>query len=303
MRCRSSPPHFINWLQDPFGNFLARIAVPEKTDHFMATVDLLADMAAINPFDFFVDEGAGNWPFAYEGSLAGELRPYLEPLPGTPLLDGYVGQIEAAGPTTVELITGLNRALARDIAYRTRMEEGVQTPEETLSRRSGSCRDSGWLLVQLLRRFGLAARFVSGYLVQLGPDEPPAEGPAGARRTRPTCTPGPRSTCPEPVDRPRSHFGPARGRGPPAPGSHPFARERGADCGHARPGRGGFLRIDACRAHARGAARSQALQRRAMAGFARGGRRCGEPAESRRRASQHGRRADLRSARRWRGAR
>jgi hypothetical protein len=140
------------------------------------TVDLLAEMAAINPFDFLVDEAAVDWPFAYEASLASELRPCLEPLPGTPPLDAYLRQIEAWGPTTVELVTGLNRALARDIAYRTRMEEGVQAPEETLGRRSGSCRDSGWLLVQLLRLCGLAARFVSGYLVQLGSDAASADG-------------------------------------------------------------------------------------------------------------------------------
>ncbi len=173
-------PHFLNWQQDPFGNFLARIAVPERTDHLSVTVDLLADMSPVNPFDFFVDEAAINWPFAYEAQLAAELRPYLEPLPGTPLLDGYLEQIEDAGPTTVEFVTGLNRALARDIAYRTRMEEGVQAPEETLSLSSGSCRDSSWLLVQLMRRCGLAARFVSGYLIQLRPDADAAPAEEGA---------------------------------------------------------------------------------------------------------------------------
>ena len=172
-------PHFINWQQDPFGNFLARIVVPNETREFSATVDLVADMAVINPFDFFIEDAAANWPFAYEPGLANELTPYLEPLPGTPLLDTYVKQIGGA-TTTLDFITGLNRRLSQDIAYRVRMEPGVQSPEATLQQASGSCRDSGWLLVQLLRRMGIAARFVSGYLIQLRPDANIAGGAGGA---------------------------------------------------------------------------------------------------------------------------
>jgi transglutaminase-like putative cysteine protease len=163
--------HFLNWMQDPFGNLAARVAVPEKTDAFSVTVDLVADMTAISPFDFFVDESAVRWPFSYEPSLAGDLRPYLETSPGTPLLERYLKTAATSEPiTTIDFITRLNRTLSRDIAYRTRMEPGVQLPEETLTHRSGSCRDTGWLLVELLRRLGLAARFVSGYLIQLRPD-------------------------------------------------------------------------------------------------------------------------------------
>jgi len=173
-------PHFVNWQQDAFGNFVARIAVPERTDRLSVTVDLLADMSPINPFDFVVDEAALDWPFSYEAALATDLGPYLDPLPASPGLDGYLAHIEGTWPTTVEHVIGLNRALARDIAYRTRMAEGVQTPDETLSLRSGSCRDSGWLLVRLLRRCGLAARFVSGYLIQLGPDRGAVQAEQGA---------------------------------------------------------------------------------------------------------------------------
>ncbi len=175
-------PHFLNWMQDPFGNFLARIVVPEKTEDFAVTVDLVADMAAINPFDFFVDESAVSSPFAYEASLANDLRPYLALAPGAASLDGYIKTIATSGPAgTIDFITRLNRTLSQDIAYRTRMEPGVQTPEETLATRSGSCRDTGWLLVQILRRLGLAARFVSGYLIQLRPDATPAAGPGDVR--------------------------------------------------------------------------------------------------------------------------
>ena len=173
-------PHFINWQQDPFGNFLARVVLPEQTQELTATVDLVADMATINPFGFFLEESAANWPFAYDPELAKELGPYLEALPGEPAVQSWLADIEAEGKTTVDFICDLNRQLSRDIAYRIRMEPGVQTPQETLASRSGSCRDSGWLLVQALRRLGLAARFVSGYLIQLKPDVRAADGPSGA---------------------------------------------------------------------------------------------------------------------------
>jgi|RhiMethySRZTD1v2_1073278.scaffolds.fasta_scaffold12602_4 uncharacterized protein (DUF2126 family)/transglutaminase-like putative cysteine protease len=174
--------HFLNWQQDPHGNFLARVVVPDKTQEFTATVDLVAEMASLNPFDFFVDERALEWPFAYEPVLANELKPYLEPLAGSPLFDGYLAKIAtpATQMTTINFVIGLNRRLSQDIAYRVRAQTGVQTPEETLALGSGSCRDSGWLLVQALRRVGLAARFVSGYLIQLRADVRPADGPAGA---------------------------------------------------------------------------------------------------------------------------
>lgn len=162
--------HFINWQQDPFGNFLARVVVPEKTVELTATVALVADMVPINPFDFFVEDGALHWPFAYEPTLARELGPYLEPLPATPLFADYAAQFADARSGTIDFVCAINRKLSQDIDYRLRMEPGVQTSEQTLASQSGSCRDTGWLLVQLLRRAGLAARFVSGYLIQLKPD-------------------------------------------------------------------------------------------------------------------------------------
>ena len=168
---RVSPAsHFLNWQQDPFGNYLARIGLPDMAEALEITVDLLADMATINPFDFFVEESAATWPFTYEPLLAGELQPYLSTLPGLSALERYTKELAATNPTTIGFVTELNRTLSRDIAYRVRLETGVQSPDETLTSRSGSCRDTSWLLVQMLRRLGLAARFVSGYLIQLKPD-------------------------------------------------------------------------------------------------------------------------------------
>jgi len=171
--------HFINWQQDPFGNYLARVLFNEDTELFSVTVDLVADMAVINPFDFYVAEEALQWPFTYEAALRKELGPYLEPDKPGPRLTAYLRGIDRKKKVTLDFLCDLNRQLQKDIAYLIRMEPGVQTPEQTLTSAQGSCRDSAWLLVELLRHLGLAARFVSGYLIQLTPDVKALDGPAG----------------------------------------------------------------------------------------------------------------------------
>ncbi|OUD12270.1 DUF2126 domain-containing protein [Thioflexithrix psekupsensis] len=171
--------HFINWFQDPFGNFLARIVFPEKTKEFSVEVDLIADMVVINPFDFFLEDYAENYPFTYEETLAKELTPYLEITERGERLMAWVAGVDRKKQRTVDFLVAINQRLQQDIAYGIRMEPGVQTGEETLTRAKGSCRDSAWLLVQILRHLGLAARFVSGYLVQLTADVKSLDGPSG----------------------------------------------------------------------------------------------------------------------------
>lgn len=177
----SPKDHFLNWQQDPFGNYQARVVFPEKATELVVDVELIANMQVINPFDFFVEEYAEHFPFAYAPVLAKELVPYLETKDHGPLFMQWIQQhIDLTTPRPiVDFLVDVNRKVNQDISYSIRMEAGVQTPEETLSKAVGSCRDSAWLLVHILRHAGLAARFVSGYLVQLTADEKPLDGPAG----------------------------------------------------------------------------------------------------------------------------
>jgi uncharacterized protein (DUF2126 family) len=169
--------HFVNWQQDPQGNWLARYVFPEKATELKIEVDFTAQMTVINPFDFFVEAYANSFPFKYPEGLKTELAPYLEAIAPGPLFAAYLASIPRKAESTVNFLVDLNAKLQNNIRYIIRMEPGVQTPEETLAARAGSCRDSAWLLIQILRHLGLAARFVSGYLVQLRPDIDPVEGP------------------------------------------------------------------------------------------------------------------------------
>ncbi len=178
----SPAQHFVNWQQDPHGNWLARYVFPEKTTEFSITVDLRADMEVINPFDFFVEPYADKWPFKFAPDLDEDLLAFVGPEPAGPLLKKFVSSISRQPRNTVDFLVELNQRVQHMIRYLVRMEPGVQTPEETLSSAAGSCRDTAWLLVQVLRQIGLPARFVSGYLIQLKPDVRPIEGAAGAER-------------------------------------------------------------------------------------------------------------------------
>lgn len=171
--------YFINWQQDVFGNYLARLVFPERLKELSIEVNLIADMVSINPFDFFVEEYATQYPFEYKESLKKELQPYLEITEAGELLMAWVASVKRDQQNINDFLVYLNQRLQKDIAYNIRMEPGVQSCEETLTIRRGSCRDTAWLLVQILRHLGLAARFVSGYLIQLTADQKSLDGPSG----------------------------------------------------------------------------------------------------------------------------
>ncbi|TDK39421.1 transglutaminase family protein [Rhizobium deserti] len=172
--------HFVNLQQDPYGNYLARYVFPEPVTELKIEVDLVADMTVYNPFDFFVEEEAMKWPFKYPADLVEDLSIYMTPEPPEPALVEYLKTFDMSpNQPTVDMVVGINARLQQAIGYVIRMEPGVQTPEQTLTSAMGSCRDSSWLLVQILRHLGFAARFVSGYLIQLTPDLKALDGPSG----------------------------------------------------------------------------------------------------------------------------
>ena len=171
--------HFINWQQDPHGNYLARLVFPEPARELSVEVDLVAEMSVINPFDFFLEASAEQSPFTYDPLLRRDLGPFLQASPAGPRLREFLDTIKREPVRTIDFLVGVNHRLQQHIQYVIRMEPGVQTAEETLESSRGSCRDTGWLLVQILRHLGLAARFVSGYLIQLVPDVKALDGPAG----------------------------------------------------------------------------------------------------------------------------
>ena len=171
--------HRIYWQQDPFGNTLARVVFPEPVHELRVEVQLIAEMTVINPFDFYVESYAEHYPFRYDVLLRQELEPYFELTESGPRLMEWLAGVDRSKRHIVYFLVDLNARLQKAISYSVRLDPGIQTCEETFAKGIGSCRDTGWLLVQILRHLGLAARFVSGYLVQLAPDEKSLDGPSG----------------------------------------------------------------------------------------------------------------------------
>lgn len=170
---------FLNWQQDPFGNYIARAVFPNKVKEFSVEVDLVAEMSVLNPFDFFVEDIAENFPFTYPTAVRRELSPFLKKRRMSRQFQEFMNRVDLTPKRSIDFLVAVNAMVSQEIAYTIRMEPGVQTPDETLTKKSGSCRDSAWLLVNVLRRLGLAARFVSGYLIQLKPDVKSLDGPSG----------------------------------------------------------------------------------------------------------------------------
>ncbi|MEM6778244.1 MAG: transglutaminase family protein [Planctomycetota bacterium] len=175
----SPDQHFVNWQQDPFANPVARLVFEKPVHHLSISVDLIADMTVINPFAFFIDDSADSYPFEYDEESLRQLAPYLVPEPPTPKLMQWIETLPKSADRTIDFLVEANRLAEAEIDYNIRLEPGVQTPEETLTKRSGSCRDSAWMLVQAFRHLGLASRFVSGYLIQLAADQESLDGPSG----------------------------------------------------------------------------------------------------------------------------
>ncbi len=301
--------HFLNWQQDAFSNYLARLVFPEPSTSRSITVSLIADLTAINPFDFFVEDWAEHYGFEYPDDLRRDLEVYLRPVgvtegefagaPVHPEVAEFAARHKPIRRTRViDFLVAINQAVCDAVGYTVRLEAGVQTPEHTLESATGSCRDSAWLLVALLRELGLAARFVSGYLVQLTSDVKPIDGPSVPTSTSPTCTPGPRSTSPARAGSPRSDVGPVRRRGTHPARGDPAPQRRRPDHRRDRPVSRHPGLLQHRHALPRGPARHAAVHPGTV-GPRQRARRDGRRAdEAQRRAPRHGRRAHLRVRRR-----
>jgi transglutaminase-like putative cysteine protease len=170
----------LHWIQDPQGNYLARVIFSAPITEFKVEVNLIAELSSHNPFDFFVEDYATNFPFIYDETIQDEIAPYLKNLGDTgPQWNEFIETVDANPRQSIHFLVDLNQKLNQAIEYSMRMEPGIQTPEFTLAKRMGSCRDSSWLLINVLRHFGFAARFVSGYLIQLKADQENPDLPPG----------------------------------------------------------------------------------------------------------------------------
>src|SRR5450755_3710697 len=170
--------HLLNWQLDPHHNHLARVIFPNRTSELLVEVNLVADLSPINPFAFFLEPGMEEYPFQYSPEQAKDLEPYRSVDEAGPRLQALVRKFSGERCGTINFLVALNRSVRDEVGYVTRLDPGVQNCEQTLELRTGSCRDSAWLLVQILRNLGIAARFVSGYLIQTGADSASDESPA-----------------------------------------------------------------------------------------------------------------------------
>ncbi|MBF0622005.1 MAG: transglutaminase family protein [Magnetococcales bacterium] len=166
--------HQLFWLLDAGGNRVARALFPESINALLLEVTMEKEINPSNPFNFLVDPAAQHFPWSYSPNQQVLLSPYRTVSPDTPLLNNWPNNLPRPddGNDTITFITDLNQALADAITYHERIRPGVRNPSDTLTRSAGSCRDSAWLLVNLLRRAKLAARFVSGYLLHLEKQRP-----------------------------------------------------------------------------------------------------------------------------------
>ena len=166
-------PQSLHWQEDAWRNRVARAVFLEPTRELTLAATLEAELVAANPFDFLVEDEAQRVPFRYRHEDRRALAACLDIEPAGPRFAAWTEDLrqrlldDEDDTRTVEFIVAVNQAVADATRYVMRFEPGIQSCERTLELGSGSCRDSGWLLAQALRRFGIATRFVSGYLVQL----------------------------------------------------------------------------------------------------------------------------------------
>ncbi|WP_207421146.1 transglutaminase family protein [Desertivirga brevis] len=161
-------PKSIHWLQDAFGNSLARIIFPGSLNSLTINISFNIEPKDFDPFDFYLEDYAMTFPFNYEPETRKALCAYFEIADSGPFLKLFLEGLNLKDISTVNFLVQTNKSVFQNIAYTEREEAGVQTCEDSLSGKTGSCRDVAWLLVQVFRHLNIAARFVSGYLLESG---------------------------------------------------------------------------------------------------------------------------------------
>jgi uncharacterized protein (DUF2126 family) len=160
-------PHYLNWVRDPFENYLARLDVSEPVSTLGLELDLIAELEPINPFDFLSEPDAAQHPFAYPPQLRKELASYLQVTAPGPRCQAWLETLDRAPASTVERLDEVNRRVHAAHGLTATAVPGPVDLEAFLERRTGSCWDAAWLLTLSLRHLGLAARFACGYRIVL----------------------------------------------------------------------------------------------------------------------------------------
>lgn len=162
------PSASLRWLRDAEDNAVAVATFSNTAKQLAIESEVIVQQYHLNPFEFLLTDYANSLPFSYTSEDFGTLAPYInyDKGPDHFLLQEWTSQICQSGQqiSTSSFLNRLCRMIHEDMTYHVREEQGVQTAHKTLTYRSGSCRDFANLFIQAARLFGLAARFVSGYL-------------------------------------------------------------------------------------------------------------------------------------------
>ena len=162
-----SPPGHVRWMHDVFGNSVALVDFQDAADTLTIVSALKIERYGLPGLEFPLAPEAENYPLSYSSSDRVDLGRLLEqhyPDPDGTLARWADSFVTARPMRTLDLLTNMNAALKPVITYAERHESGTQTPAETLTRKSGACRDFAMVFIEACRYLGFGARFVSGYL-------------------------------------------------------------------------------------------------------------------------------------------
>jgi transglutaminase-like putative cysteine protease len=170
-------PMSLRWIHDVFGNSVAIATFDERADRLSVESTAMVEHNPALEFALTADDRAYFYPFLYDDEEFPDLVQFITPQYGDPngQLSAWARKfLDAEGPTpTFNILSGMTHGIREAFGYRKRHEHGTQHPLDTLQTRSGTCRDYALFMIEALRRLGIAARFVSGYIFIPGDDRSP----------------------------------------------------------------------------------------------------------------------------------